>query len=258
MKKKGNKLEHIEFLSVVIPSYKQEKTIVKDIKRINLTISTLQIPFEIIVVVDGFVDGTYKKVRRLKNSRIHVYGYKENEGKGHAVRYGFSKAKGSVIGFMDSGMELDPTGISMLLNHMDWYKADIIIGSKLHPVSQVKYPLSRKILSWGYRALTHALFGFKVRDTQVGLKFFRRKVVDSVFPRLREKSFAFDIEVLAVAYTLGFERIFEAPVRLDFRQGSITSKKIFFIILEMLMDTLSIYYRIKIKRSYKKTAGKIG
>jgi len=144
-------------------------------------------------------------------------------------------------------------GIIMLLNHMEWYNADIIVGSKLHSVSKVNYPLERKILSWGYRTITHTLFGFKVRDTQVGLKFFRRKVVDAVFPRLKEKKFAFDIEVLAVAYTLGFKRIYEAPIRLKFTgMSTITSKNFWEIIYAMLLDTLRVFWRQRIIRYYTK------
>ncbi|OGH16065.1 MAG: hypothetical protein A3C30_00585 [Candidatus Levybacteria bacterium RIFCSPHIGHO2_02_FULL_40_18] len=246
--------ENIKLLSVVIPSYKQQRTIARDIKRIFSTLSTVQIPFEMIVIVDGFLDKTYDRAKKLENERVHIFGYEKNKGKGFAIRYGFSKARGDVIGFIDSGMDIDPTGIIMLLNHMEWYNADIIVGSKLHSVSQVNYPVERKILSWGYRTITHLLFGFKVRDTQVGLKFFRRKVVDSVFPRLREKKFAFDIEVLAVAYTLGFRRIFEAPIKLKFTGVStITSKNFWEIIYAMLLDTLRVFWRQKITRYYAKT-----
>lgn len=254
MQKARNKsFEDIKLLSVIIPSYKQEKTIARDIKRIYSTLSTVQIPFELIVVVDGFQDKTFSKAKRFENDVVKIFGYEKNQGKGFAVRYGFSKAKGNVVGFIDSGMDIDPTGIIMLLNHMEWYNADIIVGSKLHSVSQVNYPLERKILSWGYRTITHLLFGFKVRDTQVGLKFFRRKVVDSVFPRLREKKFAFDIEVLAVAYTLGFKRIYEAPIKLKFTGAStITSKNFWDIIYAMLLDTLRVFWRQKITRFYAK------
>ena len=79
-------------------------------------------------------------------------------------------------------------------------------------------------------------------------------MVDSVFPRLREKKFAFDIEVLAVAYTLGFRRIFEAPIKLKFTGVStITSKNFWEVIYAMLLDTLRVFWRQKITHSYTKT-----
>lgn len=246
-------MKTIKKLSLVVPAFKQEKTIVKDIKKLEKTLSQLPYNFEIIVVVDGFLDETYRKIKKIKNDRIKVLGYEKNHGKGYAVRYGVSRAKGDVVGFVDAGMDIDPTGISMLLNHLNWYNADIIVGSKLHPVSQVNYPMTRKILSWGYRTLTHLLFGFKIRDTQVGLKLFRKKVVKDVFPRLLVKQFAFDVEILTVAYQLGYRRIFEAPIKLNFKnQSSITSKGIRKIIFWMLWDTAAVFYRSRILRYYSR------
>jgi len=246
-------MQRIKKISIVVPAYKQEKTILKNIKRLLLVCDSLPFDFEIILVVDGFVDKTYKKAKQIKDKRVRVFGYKKNMGKGHAVRFGMKRARGDVVGFMDAGLDIDPTGISMLLNHMIWYDADIIVGSKLHPVSQVEYPLLRKILSWGYRTLTHTLFGFRVRDTQVGIKFFRRKVARDVFPRLVVKQFAFDVEILAVAYSLGYRRIYEAPIKLSFKPGTITSRTLWRTIFLMLWDTAAVFYRLKVLKYYNKS-----
>ena len=246
-------MEKVNLLSIVVPVYKQEKTIVNNIESLDKVIADLNINYEIIVVVDGFLDKTHGKLKKIESRRLRVYGYKENQGKGHAVKHGILRAKGNIIGFVDAGMDIDPTGVSMLLNHMIWYDSDIIVGSKLHPVSQVNYPIFRKILSWGYRTFTHLLFGFKVRDTQVGIKFFRRKVVKDVFPKLLVKQFAFDVEILAVAYSLGYKRIYEAPVKIRFNKiSSINSKSFWKTILLMLWDTLAVFYRLKILHYYDK------
>ena len=244
-------MREIRSLSLVVPTYNQETTILDDIRKLDKVLSNLHLEYEIIVVVDGFVDLAYNKLIKINNKKIKVFGYDKNHGKGYAVRYGMTKAKGEVMGFIDAGMDIDPTGISMLLSHMVWYDADIILGSKLHPVSQVDYPLIRKILSWGYRTFTHLLFGFKIRDTQVGLKLFKKDVVKKVFPRLLVKKFAFDIELLAVSYSLGFKRIFEAPIKLDFKgQSSITSRNVQRVIFWMLWDTIAVFYRLKILHYY--------
>lgn len=246
-------MDGIKKLSLIIPAYNQEKTIVKNIKKLDDTLAELSINYEIIVVVDGMDDNTYQRAKTVKRKRVKVVGYPQNFGKGYAVRYGAMKGTGDIIGFMDAGMDIDPNGISMLLNHMIWYNAHVIVGSKLHPVSQVKYPFYRKVLSWGYRTLTRILFGFKIRDTQVGIKLFRKKVVRDVFPRLLVKQFAFDIEILAVAYLLGYKRIYEAPVKLKFNQkSSITSANFWNVIFFMLWDTLAVFYRLRIRRYYSK------
>lgn len=245
-------MEKINKISLVIPTFRQEKTIVGDLEHLKNATKDLPYKFEFIVVVDGFFDNTYQVLKNKKLKDVKVLGYEENHGKGYAVRYGMLEATGDLIGFIDSGMDIDPTSIAMLINHFLWYDADVIIGSKLHPVSQVKYPLFRKILSLGYRNVIRLLFGLKIRDTQVGVKLFKRSVVRDVFPRLLVKRFAFDIEILAVAYARGFKRIYEAPVRLNFQNAStITNRNLWKIIFQMLWDTMAVYYRLKILHYYK-------
>ncbi|HSW98078.1 MAG TPA: hypothetical protein VLF89_09705, partial [Candidatus Saccharimonadales bacterium] len=125
------------------------------------------------------------------------------------------------------------------------------IGSKLHPGSKVNYPWQRKILSIGYRTVVKLLFGLSVRDTQVGLKLYKRKVLEDVLPRLLVKHHAFDIELLAVAYRLGYKRIIEGPVNIDFNNSSsITSKNFWKVVWLMMWDTVAVFYRMKILKYY--------
>ncbi len=241
-------------ISLIIPAYKQEKTIVSNVKKLTHVMKELKYSFEIIVVVDGRLDKTYERIKKYASSKVRVYQYKYNQGKGFAIRFGALKAKGDVIGFMDAGLDIDPTGVSMLLNHMIWYDADIIVGSKMHPVSKVNYPFYRKIISWGYRTFTRLLFGFKLRDTQTGIKFYKVRVVRDVFPRLLVKNFAFDVEIFALAYALGYKRIYEAPIKLNFKgTNSITSSTLWSIVFFMLWDTLAVFYRVKIIKYYRKS-----
>lgn len=239
------------FLSVVIPAHGQEKTIIKDLLQIRDVLGKIRYPYEIVVVVDGRKDKTFENAQKIKSKKIKVVGLEKNHGKGYAVRFGMVRTEGDIIAFVDAGMDLDPNGLSMLLEHFEWYNADIIVGSKRHPVSQVDYPWQRKILSFGYQLLVRILFGLNIRDTQVGMKFFKRKVLEDVLPRLLVKEYAFDIEMLAVAHRLGYKRIFEAPVRLEWNQGrSIISKSLWKILLNMLKDTLAVFYRLKILHYY--------
>jgi ABC-type Fe3+/spermidine/putrescine transport system ATPase subunit len=78
-------------------------------------------------------------------------------------------------------------------------RLDFAIGSKRHPESVVHYPWSRRLASRCYQALNRLLFRLDVRDTQVGLKLFRREVAEDVVPLLLVKRFAFDLELLAGA-----------------------------------------------------------
>lgn len=240
-------------VSIIVPAYKQEETIVQDILNIVNVMSATRWRFEVIVVVDGFIDDTFNEAKKVTDPRVSVYGYQTNHGKGYAVRYGMARASGDYVAFIDSGMDIHPNGISMLLEHMEWYDADIVVGSKKHPASQISYPFIRKIYSFGYHVLIKLLFRLKLGDTQSGLKVYKRGVLEKVLPRLVVKRFAFDIEILAVAKYLGFNKIYEAPIsiNLDFNKSSFNA--LFFInknIRDILYDTLSVFYRLIILRYY--------
>ena len=241
------------YLSIIVPIYNQEDTIVEDILAIAHTLDQTPYSYEIIPVVDGaIIDNSLSVLKKIGNKTIRPIGYQLNRGKGYAVRYGMKLAKGEIITFIDAGMDIDPMGIIMLLEHMKWYEADIIIGSKLHAASIVNYPFQRKIITLGYYLLVKLLFGLKIRDTQTGLKAYKKTVLKKVLPRLLVKQFAFDIEILAVANRLGFKKIYDAPVKvkLNWKQSSIQmfgNNGIFFI----LLDTLAIWYRLNILKYYE-------
>lgn len=238
-------------LSVVVPIYKQAKTIESDLLRIKKVLDKLRYTSELIGVVDGFVDDSFKNASKVPG--VKIIGYPTNKGKGHAIRFGMANSRGDIIAFIDSGMDINPNGLSMILEHFEWYDADIIVGSKRHPASKVNYSWQRRILSWGYQMGVRTLFGLNIRDTQVGLKCYKREVLELVLPRLIVKNFAFDIEILAVAYYLGFKKIFEAPVevKLDFGKNSVvTGSKLLFFAYNMAIDTMAIFYRLYILKYY--------
>ena len=240
------------FVSLIVPAYKQEKIIVKNLRQIKSVLDRIRYHYEIIVVIDGSVDQTFEKIKSANISKVRCFAYQENRGKSYAVRLGMHKAKGDYVMFFDCGLEIDPNGISMLLEHMEWYEADVIVGSKRHPASIIKYSLTRKILSYGYYYLVKILFGIKVRDTQAGIKIFKKNVLEKVLPRMVEKKFAGDLEMLVVANYLGFNRIFEAPIKLDYHLGSITSAATMRSIFGILTDTLAIFYRRHVIYYYHK------
>lgn len=237
-------------LSVIVPAYKQERTIKRDLENVDRTLSAglRDYSYEVICVVDGILDNTYKEAKKVKSPHVRVYAYEKNGGKGYAIRYGMARAQGDIISFLDAGMEISPAGMMMLMAHMEWYKADIVVGSKRHPVSRVNYPLLRHILSIGYHVLVKVMFGLNLTDTQSGIKIFKRSVISKILPRLLVKRYAMDIEMLAVAKYLGFERIYEAPIEVKFdnKTSAIRWKTVF----DMTLDTLAVFYRLRILKYY--------
>ena len=244
------------FVSVIIPAHRKEKTIQKNVRHIYEALLETRYEFEIITVVDGTsLDATFSEAKKFRRENVSVVGYERNRGKGYAIRYGMARAKGEFIAFIDAGMEIEPNGISMILEHMQWYNADIIVGSKRHPASKVKFPFIRQIYSYGYHFIVRILFRLNVRDTQSGLKVYKRKVLEDVLPRLVVKEFAFDVELLVVANHLGYRRIYEAPIEVDLSayKDASTFKSFLFLdpmIRNMFMDTLSIFYRLYVLRYY--------
>lgn len=239
-----------KLLSVIVPAYKQERTIVKDLLNIESVLKQIRYDYELICVVDGKIDRTFEKAKKISSPKIKVIDYEQNRGKGYAVRYGMARARGDLIAFIDAGMDINPNGISMLLEHMVWYDSDVIVGSIRHSASKViGYPLKRKIFSIGYHLLTRYLFGLRITDSQRGVKIFKREVLEKVLPRLLVERFAFDIEILAVVYRLGFKKIHDGPVEMDarrFRYSSITTTTV----ASMFIDTLAVFYRLNILRYY--------
>ncbi|MDO5561324.1 MAG: glycosyltransferase [bacterium] len=240
------------FLTLVIPSYKQEKIIVKNLQQLLAALQQIRYDYEVVVVVDGEIDETAAKIKKANLPKVSVVTYPENQGKSYAIRQGMKKAKGDYVMFLDAGMEIDPNGISMLLEHMEWYDADIVVGSKRHPASKVNYPAKRKILSDGYYYLIRILFGLRIRDTQAGIKIFKKQVLDKILPRLVEKKFAGDLEMLVVARQCGFNNICEAPINLNYSDDQFSTAVKFNSVIGIFIDTLAIWYRKNILHYYNR------
>ena len=200
-------------ISVVIPAFNEEGLVERCVVETVSTLTGLGFRHEVIVVDDGSDDGTAELARAVADqfSQVRVVGHDVNRGKGSALIRGASAALGELVLFMDADLEVHPRQLRLLWQKMEESGADVVIGSKLHPSSQIDYPLVRRILSHGYYVLVRILFRLPVRDTQTGLKLYRRAVLARVLPRLVIKRFAHDLEVLVNVRRLGY-RIVEAPV----------------------------------------------
>jgi hypothetical protein len=126
---------------------------------------------------------------------------------------------------------------------------DAVIGSKRHPQSEVAYPRFRRLQSAIYQVVVRLLFNLKIRDTQTGLKLFRRQVLEDTVPLLAIKKFAFDLELLVVAHQLGYRNICEAPIRLNYEFNSTVNLRAAY---RVLWDTAAIFYRLRILRYYQR------
>ncbi len=238
-------------LSVVVPVLNQEGSIVENVYEIQRRIAAkIGDDFEMIVVSDGSIDSTEQRLLESELRGVRVFHYDRNLGKGYALKLGSLEAYGRWIGFVDADLDLDPSSLPDYVAIAERDGLDFAIGSKRHPESHVFYPRSRRIASWFFQQLVRVLFRLNVRDTQVGLKVFRRDVAEQVLPFLLVKRFAFDLELLAVGRAFGFGRIREMPIALDYRFAGSGVRSV--AVLRALFDTTAVFYRLRILRYYQR------
>lgn len=209
-------MENKVLISVIVPIYNEALVIKENLQLLKNELEEHFSSFEIIVVNDGSTDNGRLVLEEISDSRVRVIDFSTNQGKGIAVKKGFEESRGDYILFIDGGLELHPKEIHIFWGLMQLYHADIIVGSKRHPQSKVFYPWYRKLLSTIYQQFIKVLFNLDVTDTQVGIKMFRRNVIESILPQLETSSYGMDLEILAMAVKRGYKNILEAPIRLDY------------------------------------------
>ncbi len=241
-------------ISILMPAKDEGHHIYGNLVETARVFEDLGYPFEIILIDDGSSDNTFEEALRAASEGrpIRLYKCHKNHGKGHALKSGFSVARGDLIAFLDADLDLPPHQFKRMLRTMEDEGADIVIGSKRHPESVVNYPMRRKVLSQGYACILLLLFGLPLKDTQSGIKLFRREPLSRIFPVVLCKQWAFDVELLANAHHLGY-KIAEAPVELHFRRELRWGRIGLRILVKTGLDTLAIFYRFRILKYYDRS-----
>jgi glycosyltransferase involved in cell wall biosynthesis len=235
-------------VSVVLCAYNEENVIEDTIQSVDIVMDQTGWNYEIIVVDDGSSDHTRKRaaeyVGMSHNGHLKVIGYEKNMGKGNAIKTGFVHAKGNFVVVIDSDMDVDPKLIPSYVNALE--NNDIAVASKWHPQSHTTVTLRRKVLSFGFNALSRLFTGIKLSDTQTGLKAFRREVLERMAPKFVVKRYAFDLELIGACNHAGY-RIVDLPV--DVHIHSMVSFK---DIVRMTFDMFGIAYRLRVLKYYQR------
>ncbi len=203
--------------------------------------------FEIIAVNDGSSDNTGAELEKAATELPEVRVVQlPHRGKGEALRQGTRLAQGEWVIFLDSDLDLPPDQITLFLALRHVHQADAVIGSKLHPDSNVDYPLIRRIYSRTYYVLVKLLFGLPVRDTQTGMKLVRRDILAKAVEKTQVEGFAFDLELLVHLVDAG-ARMTEAPVIVNHQVkfGGVGLSAVW----DIWRETWRTWYKVRAKKS---------
>ena len=232
-------------LSLVIPFYNPGSRLASHVQAVVGVLRAEQVTFEVIAVSDGSTDGSPSSIAGI--GQVRLVELAKNQGKGAALRVGLAQGRGRYLGFIDCDGDIPARQLSQFLAAVRAGDPDVVLGAKSHPDSDVVYPPLRRLYSFGYQQLTRLLFWLPTRDTQTGIKLIRRDTLAAVLPKMLEKRFAFDLELLVVARRMGYRNFVELPVQIAERFTSTISPK---AVWRTLLDTLAIFYRLRVKRFY--------
>lgn len=205
-------------LSVVMPAYNERATIEEIIGRV------LAVPLriELIVVDDGSKDGT----RDILASLSERHGFRlvlqeRNQGKGAALRRGFSEVTGDIVLIQDADLEYSPEEYPQLIELICRGRADVVYGSRFlgrHRVFLFTHYLGNRLLT----LLTNVMYNTMLSDMETCYKVMRTEVLRSM--TLKSDRFGIEPELTAKIFKRGY-RVYEVPITYDGR-GYEEGKKI--------------------------------
>ena len=241
-----------ELLSVILPVYRLGGTIEANLDSVAECLDDGGIRYELVPVDDGSGDGSDEALRRAAAKRpdkVRPVWVEENAGKGNALKVGFRASRGEYVLLLDGDLDIAPKMLPKFFESMRANGSDIVVGSKRHPESNVQYPWHRRLASAIYFGLVRLFIGLPITDTQTGMKLFRRRLLGEALDRMLVKTYAFDLELLSIAYGRG-AKISEAPVEIRFggKFGALKPRTV----RDMVMDTLAVFYRLRLLHYYAK------
>ena len=204
-----------EFISVIIPVYNESARILPSLRRLDEYLRGHFRGFELIVVNDGSSDKTEDLVVRAKKEipSIKYSGYKENRGKGYAIRQGVALSTGNLILVSDADLSTPIEELEKLLVPYD-NGYHVVIGSRGLEASSivVRQPWWREFMGKAFNRIVRVLLLEGFKDTQCGFKLFHGNIGRELFRDAAIDRFAYDVEVLYLAMKAGY-KVKEVPVK---------------------------------------------
>ena len=201
-------------LSLVMPAYNEQDRIGPTLREyLEHFTAGYGERFEIVVVLNGCTDGTRSVVEAVADPsrRVRIVEFPQLLGKGGAIWEGLAVARGESIGFVDADNMVRAPEAEKLFQALDSH--DLAIGDRFPGVEEGGgQNLGRKLISLASRLWIRLFLGLPYSDTQCGAKAFRASAWRVLAPRVVERSWAFDLDVLANATQLRYS-VAQVPVR---------------------------------------------
>jgi len=248
------------FLSVVIPAYNEEKSLKAGVlEEVDGYLRGVEYPWEVLIVDDGSIDKTALLVEKFAGVHKGFRLLREpHRGKGGTVIAGMLKAKGDIVLFSDMDQATPITQLERVLPKFD-QGYDIVIGSRS---GRQGAPFIRKLMAYGFSALSLMVLRLPYKDTQCGFKAFTKKASQEVFRRMKifnermrtqgaSVTAGFDLEILYLARKLRL-KVAEVPVEWHHKEGTKVnplkdSWEGFRDLIKVRLNALSGKYKIKNK-----------
>lgn len=201
-------------LSIVIPIYNERETLETLIAKVN----AVDYDKEILLIDDFSSDGTREVLKRYENKEnFQVLYHDHNQGKGAALRTGFSNVNGDIIIIQDADLEYNPADYGTLIEPILDGRADVVYGSRFlggpHRVLLFWHSIGNMVLT----TFSNMLTNINLTDMETGYKVFTKKVNDTL--TFKCDRFGFEPEFTAKVAKNNF-RIYEVPISYNGRDYS--------------------------------------
>lgn len=230
-------------ISTVIAAYNEKENIIELIERIINIFKSINIDYEIILVVQG-KDGTYELLqdfRKKTNSHIYTLHYGRPLGVGVAFKIGFYHISqdSTHILTMDADLNHQPEDLPKFLKMLEHKEVDIVIGSRYIPYGKMKNVRAwRYILSRFVNYMLSYLCDLKVADKTSGYRLQKKEVVIKLRDKINTKNFDFYVDYLIMAQKAGYSMT-EIPIVFIARSKGRSKMK--------AIDTLFRYFLLLLK-----------